>query len=171
MIKLGDLFERIDIYEHLIDENSFPCFIVNCSSDNDILSNILQNFSYLNPKLLHIIEGIYFLSLDTNIGYFNDFLKKKLEIFHYDFFSIFLKKNLTKSKLQQFSNIQSDIFYIYYENKNDQINNYKSPQNSVFFQEKLTYPSKFLYGFENFSDLISFYSELVREAIEKILSK
>ena len=92
----------------------------------------------------------------------NVILKNIFDILHYDVYSIFLKKSLTYQIIDEFKAFDEDKLHIYFEdNNNILISKEINGKHPRLIKSSSSKSKKYLYSFDNFSDLISFYIDII----------
>lgn len=165
-MKRMDNFEDISAYESLIlSHNSIGLnkisslgLIVEGINDTNTFSQIFQ-ISTLKYSIIPIFKDIYFITLNTDIKYFNDHFKRQLQLQNCNIFSIFLRKEITNNIIKNIDDYNENLFYVYYESKEK----FDFKNNFHFFKIISTkFPTKIICGFDNFTELQSFYSRVVQ---------
>ena len=159
-----DLFEEISVYDYLNTKGvSQFALLIDGINDFNSFSNIILEYLDINSYIIKIHSATSFISMNSDMNYFRDHIEPLFKTSHYRAFSIFLKKSLLSNKIQEFFDLKQNIFYLYLENDTYQINdNFNNLKNLKDVKCTLSYPRKYLYGFDNFSDLISSYVEIIK---------
>lgn len=161
-----EAFEGIQIYEverkHGIENFSPVCILVDGVYDINFFSNQIRTFLNSSPSITEINNGLVLLSFNSSKNLFIDSIEKELEILHYQAYSIFIKKSLICNIINEFENINKNLFYLCYECNSQIILDKIKIQNAKYFKHISTSSHKSLYGFSHYSDLISSYLELVK---------
>lgn len=158
---MQNLFEDISIYEALFSEKQylerevFPQFgiIIDGINDVQLFSNIIKEKIGSKSKIITISNELMLVYLEEKLYYFKNQINPELKLAHYNIYSIFLKKHMLNTIHTEFNSINNNLYYIYYDD-----NQFDSKGNNIFSQKakdfkiSSSYPKKFLYGFDNYSD-------------------
>ena len=160
-----ETFEGIEAYNvsNIKESDSISplCFIIDGVLDIESFNLFLKDFKGFRPKTIQIFKCVYFLSLEIKFNDFKSNFVKKFQSMNYSLRSFFLKRSLTESIISHFSFVKEYAYYLFYEEKENNISNTEIFPNTIKIQTTSTHPRKILYEFSNFFELATNYSKMI----------